>query len=376
MAKAREATGISDIIDAEVHEALDQALRSLNSEAQLSDAGAHAMEQRLLRLLSNRLRMLRDFRAHPEINEQEIVRPVIIPGIARAGSTKLHKMLAASGDFKYMQYWQGHNMSLLSGRRDEKSAKRIADADEFVRWFDDQTPQAYLTHEYSTFEPEEETLILEHCASLHAVPIFAFMPTFMQWTATQSFADKFAFVKQGLKYLQWQFYDGDTRPWILKSPYYAGLEPVLHSTFPDAVFVTAHRRSADVVSSLSSLVQNYYHAYSDSERREQLGPLMLEFQAMGTESYMQGCDAHPDIKVLDVGYKEICNNGVQVAEQVYAHAGMELSPIARQAMWEWEETNRQHKLGVHKYALADFALTDDMVSKRMAPYIERFGHYF
>ena len=39
------------------------------------------MTQRLLNLLCNRLRMKRDFRAHPEIDQQKIVRPVIITGI-------------------------------------------------------------------------------------------------------------------------------------------------------------------------------------------------------------------------------------------------------------------------------------------------------
>lgn len=376
MAKARELAGIPDIVDAEVQEALECALHSINTEANLNLEGALAMERRILRLLCNRLRMLRDFQAHPEIDEQQIVRPLIIPGIARAGSTKLHKMLAASGDFKYMKYWQGHSMSLRSGDRDEDPAPRIAEADEFVRWFNRQNPQAYLTHEYSTFEPEEETLVLEHCASLHALPIFAFMPTFMVWAASQDFADKFAFVKQGMKYLQWQFYDGDTRPWIFKSPYYAGSELLLKEIFPDAVFVPTHRRPADVVSSLASLVRSYYKGYSDIDPSRQLGPLMLEFQAMGTESYVQGCAAHPELEVLDIAYVDICKNAEEVIERIYVHAGMTLSDNARQKMIAWEKQNHQHKLGVHKYSLEDFALTEEMVNTRMASYIKSYGHYF
>lgn len=71
-----------------------------------------AMESRLLRLLCNRLRMLRDFRAYPEIDDETIVPPLILSGGARTGSTKLHKLLAATGDFNYMTFWQAHTLGL------------------------------------------------------------------------------------------------------------------------------------------------------------------------------------------------------------------------------------------------------------------------
>ena len=129
LAKARELTGLTNIIDTSIEERLHKFVHALNTEAQLSEGGATRMERHLLLVLGNRLRMLRDFQQHPEIEEQKIVRPVIMTGAARTGSTKLQKMIAATGDFNYLPCWQGISLSLLSGKRDEAAAERIRIAD-------------------------------------------------------------------------------------------------------------------------------------------------------------------------------------------------------------------------------------------------------
>jgi hypothetical protein len=133
MRSAREQCGLDEVIDTAIEEPLARLLQSLNDEAQLTEAGAAAMERHILRVLRNRLRMQRDFRRHPEINEQLIVRPLILTGGPRSGSTKLHKMLAASGDFIVLPCWQGISPALHTGERTEDPAARIHEADDRVR---------------------------------------------------------------------------------------------------------------------------------------------------------------------------------------------------------------------------------------------------
>ena len=202
MAEARRITGI-DIVDSEIVEALTVLLPSLNSEAQLSEEGACTMEQRLLRILCNRLRMFRDYEHHPEINDQKIVRPLILTGGGRTGSTKLHLLLASSGDFKYIPFWQDYTLSLRSGDRSESPAARIRDTEEFVRWFDARAPKARMIHAFDPMEPEEETHIYEQAAFGFYLFAFAFIPSFMQWFATQDFRQHLVFFERALKYLQW-----------------------------------------------------------------------------------------------------------------------------------------------------------------------------
>jgi Sulfotransferase family len=375
MARARDATGI-DIVDSDIEEALDKLVQALNTEAQLTEAGAKGMEGRILNILCNRLRMQRDFAQHPEINEQKIVRPHFLTGAGRSGSTKLHKLLAASGDFKYLRFWQQYNPSLHSGDRGEAPGERMREAEEFIDWFNVHSPQAKLIHEYSVFEPEEETFLFDHTRFLINFCItHASIPGYMQWCMTQDMARQLEFLKQAIKYLQWQFYDGDDRPWLLKNPLYCGMEPLLLQIFPDAVFVATHRDPGARVASSAGLTVCMQKAYSDADRAKQAGPIMLEFMAMAAVQYLAGRDAFPDVKILDIGYPELTKNSERVAEKIYAFAGRDLSDKARQAMRRWEADNLQHKHGAYQYALADYAITKEMIEEKFRPYVERFGRY-
>lgn len=380
LARARELTGIA-IVDSDIVEALGKLLQALNTEAMLTVAGAQGMEQRILTILANRLRMFRDFQQHPEIDEQKIVRPHFLTGAGRSGSTKLHKLLAASGDFKYLRFWQQYNPALRSGDRNEDSSERVREAEAFITWFNEHSPQAKQIHEYSTFEPEEETFLFDHSRFLINFCItHASIPSYMQWCMGQDMAKQIDFLKQSIKYLQWQFFDGgrgeDQRSWLLKNPLYCGMEPLLLQIFPDAVFVATHRDPAARVASSAGLTVSMQKAYSDVNRAKQAGPVMLEFMAMAATQYLAGRDAFPEVKILDIGYPELTRQAESVAEKIYAFAGRPLSDKARQAMQHWEQQNAQHKHGVYKYSLADYSISEAMITEKFGPYAARFDRYF
>lgn len=87
---ARDRVGSHNVADPDIEVPLERLFASLNAEAHLSESGVPATEQRILRILSNRLRMLRDCQRHPEIDDQRIVRPLFLTVGGRTGSTKLH----------------------------------------------------------------------------------------------------------------------------------------------------------------------------------------------------------------------------------------------------------------------------------------------
>ena len=375
MAKSRELTAV-DIIDNDIEEALGKLVAALNTEAQLTEAGAAGMEGRILTILCNRLRMLRDFAAHPEIDAQQIVRPHFLTGAGRSGSTKMHKLLAASGDFKYLRFWQQFNPSLRSGNRTEDTGERVREAEEFIDWFNEHSPQARLIHEYEALEPEEETFLFDHARFMINFNItHASIPSYMQWCMAQDMGKQLEFLKQAIKYLQWQFYDGDARPWVLKNPLYCGMEPLLIQIFPDAIFVATHRDPSARVASSAGLTVTMQKAYSDAERGKQAGPVMLEFMAMAASQYLAGRDAFPDVKILDIGYPELNKQSERVVEKVYAFAGRPFTDKARQAIRNWETDNAQHKHGVYKYSLDDYSITETMITEKFRQYVERFHDY-
>lgn len=372
---AREIVGV-DLVDTEIQEALSILLLSLKAEAQLSESGTIAMKERLLRILCNRLRMMTDYQNHPEINDQKIVRPLFLTGGGRTGSTKLHKLLAASGDFKYLPFWQAHHPSLRSGDRKEGPATRIQEADEFVKWFDSHAPKARMVHAYDTLETEEETHIYEQATFGFYIFSVAFVPGFMAWYATQDFSKMAEYFSKVMKYLQWQFHDGDPRPWIFKYPAYQSYEPELRRLFPDATLVATHRNPVSTLTSSASLFSAYYEAYSDAKIDKTIGAMMVEGQAGRIDLLLQARKEHPNLGVLDIGYTELTRSVDSVIEKIYKHADMPLSDQARVNMSAWENSNIQHKHGAHKYTPEQFGLELTEAEGRYQAYTEQFGHLF
>jgi Sulfotransferase family len=375
MAKSRELTHV-DIFDSDIEQRLERLLHSLNGEAELSQAGAAGMEGRLLHVLCNRLRMLRDFRQHPEINDQQIVRPLFLTGGARTGSTKLHRLLAASGDFIVLRGWQAYSLSLRSGDRNEDPALRVQEAEAFGRWFSARSPHTNLIHPFEAHEPEEETLFFEHSLFAPYFITFSFTPAYLTWFMAQDQRKDYEFVKQILKYHQWQFHADDPRPRVLKTPIYQGSEPLIAELFPDAAFVTTNRDPIPRVSSGASLFKYFFAAYSDANRTQMLGVMNLDGLAMTAGQHMAARDSHPDLKFLDIGYTELTKNAVSAVEKIYAHIQQPFSDRARQAVDAWDRENRQHKAGEHAHTLEDYSLSAEIVNKKFSSYIERFSHCF
>jgi Sulfotransferase family len=375
MKRSREITGISKVDD-DIQPALERLVHSLNTEAQLSQEGARHIQVRILNILNNRLRMQRDYDAHPEIDDQQIVQPHILTGAGRSGSTKMHKVLAASGDFKYLRFWHQYNPAVLSGRRAEDPSARVLGAHHFTQWFDERVPLARQIHSYETFEPEEETFLFDHLRFLINFNItHTTAPSYMQWVMGQDMVAQLSDLKQWIKYLQWQFFDEDDRPWVLKNPLYSGLEPLLAQVFPGAVMVATHRDPAARVASSAGLTFNFKKAYSDVDRTEEVGPGMVELMANFANQYVAGRDAYPDVKILDIGYRELTRDSEDVVRKIYHFAGRPLPEKILANVAAWEEKNRQHKHGVYKYSLEQYGITKEVILDKFKVYNERFADY-
>lgn len=376
MSIAREKTGIN-IIDDDIKTPLTELLKALNTEAKLSVTGAQGLEKRLLRVLCNRLRMQRDFKANPEINAVKVTQPVFITSAPRTGSTKLHKLLAESEDFRYLTCWQGQSLSLRTGDQDEDPAERIKDSEQENKFFNEQAPKAKLIHEYSTFEPEEDVLIYEHFLYAPYFCAFTYVPSFAQWYAKQrDVAAELTFLKNTLKYLQWQFYQVNTERWLLKAPHYNGSEDAILKIFPDAQFLITHRNPINMASSLPSLYANFLKAYSDIDWSEKVGPMALNGLIHLAKLHMAIRETNPEISFLDISYSQLTRDIEPVIKQVYQHLNMPLQKSTLQKMLNWNKNNTQHKQGVHKHTLDDFSLDKDMVKNSLQDYVDRFSRYF
>ncbi|MCB2059795.1 MAG: sulfotransferase [Novosphingobium sp.] len=366
MARSREIAGV-DIVDEEIVEPLTVLHNALNEESAIDAKGARAYEAKFIRLLVNRLRMKRDFQRHPEIAEQPVNGPLVIMGVARSGTTKLQKVLAASGDFNFLTFWQNFNWASVTGEPGEDVSSRIAEADEFCRWYDERSPETKLGHHFEALEPEEEGPLSEGCFVAPSFYGYSEMPSYAHWLADKPRTIFFRFLRDVLKYLQWQGLANPDRPWLLKSPNYNGLELQLREIFPNARFVVANRSPLQTLASMCKLVQCFRKAYGSSDVDNDL---IIEGNYRSMAAHLANRKANPDLPILDLRFEDIVGALPETIERVYAHADMELTPTARERMLRWNAENAMHKLGEFKYSLEDAGLKETVIRERMADYFD------
>jgi hypothetical protein len=104
--EARRRTGLRDLGGTGFLAGLRALLPALRDEAGLHEAGAAAVREDLLRLLGNRLRMTAVFAAHPEIGARRVVRPLVVAGLPRTGSSILHELLAQDPENRAPLTWE------------------------------------------------------------------------------------------------------------------------------------------------------------------------------------------------------------------------------------------------------------------------------
>ena len=372
MTLSRQRVGI-DIVDQAAVVPLKMLVKSLNEESNLHPSGASGMQDKLVRILGNRLRMQRDFLAHPEIADERIDAPVFICGMARTGSTKMQKLLAASGDFNWLPYWEVINPSLFTGDRSESPQKRIEETDAYARWFDEASPEAKYGHAFETHEPEEESFILEHSLRTPTFLGWAPLDGFLDWLTREDMTAQFIHLRDTLKYLQWQGLTDRSKRWVLKSPLYSGLEPQLLRVFPDAKLVMTHRNPRSTIPSSLRLLECFYKPFTHTLPDAQG---YITGQAAAIRAHLQNRAHLPMDTFCDIDFRELCSSVDSSAAKAYAFAGLELKSLSRQRMLDWNAANPQHLRGKHEYDPARYGLSDDAIDAPFAHYREFLANRF
>jgi Sulfotransferase family len=365
MRRAREISGI-DFIDHDAVEPLTVLCRSLDGESCLHEQGAMEMRRKLLRILANRLRMQRDLAAHPEILEQTITAPVIVCGMPRTGSTKTQRFLAASGDFNWLPFWQSRNPASLTGVPNESTTQRIQDTEEYVRWFDKASPEAKSGHEFSTLGPAEESWILEHSLRTLVFQGWSAVWSYLEWLLqTQAITAQFSFLRDALKYLQWQGLHDKSKRWVLKCPLYVGLEESLLSVFPDACLIMTHRSPLQTAPSICKLSNVFYIPHTNKLTDCDTAINGFAQQMQGHLNYRK---SHPETRFLDIYYEDLIFKEAEAIERIYSFCGIPLSETSKKNISDWSRKNPKNKLGAFSYSLAEFNLSADKVSAQFEEY--------
>ena len=373
LAEAQRRTGLSDFGDPAFREPLARLLRSLRDEARLNAVGGAMQFERNVGLLVNRLRTEDHYHRYPEIEEERVERPLVIVGLARTGTTMLHRMMARDQRWLALLWYESRNPAPFPDSEGAAVDPRITDAVAEVAMMLEGSPDLIAAHPMDAHAPDEEIMLVEHAFTSWNPEAFCRVPGYSAELDAIDLAPGYRYLLRLLKFLQWQKHRrGETATrWVLKAPYHLGSLDQLFDVLPDARIAMTHRDPVQTVPSLASLVRTLHVLGSDSVDRLEIGAHWGQRWARALERAIAARAKRED-RFLDIHYADLVADPMAQVRRIYAHAGVELTADAEARMRQWAVENERDRRPVHAYTLEEFGYTEDGLRRDFAAYCARF----
>lgn len=376
MESASAATGLRDFGSEDFLPALEIFCRALNQDREMSYIGCLSARRFNTKLLIDRLQIQNTLEEIPEIQQQEVRRPVMICGNPRSGTTLLQRLLAQDPQFRTTLAWESYFATSPPHPDAYEDNPSIRQAEEFLAMLDSTSPALFIAHPMEVRLPEECWMLLERQCIRPLFSLFWEVPEYWEWFCARSeddLANDLLYYKKQLQVLQWHF---TNRRWLLKSPIHALLVSPHSRVFPDMTFIQCHRDPVRALPSLCSLVASRkvaYYAFSD-------------FRALGRKGlsfFYTGCDrilkARKDLdreRFLDVSFNRLLEDPIGSVEELYHSLGLEMTLESKNRMVAFLDSQRDGKHTKHRYSLEEFGLDEADVCNRLEGYREQFQDFF
>lgn len=374
LGEARRRAGLDDFGDSLFLDPMRRLLDSLENEAGLHAIGRVTMFERIVGSLVGRLSAQDYFVRHPEILEEVIVAPTVIVGLARTGSTMMHRLLSADPKVYAVRWWECRAPSPYPGSDWRHEDPRISDAYAEVEAILEAAPELAAIHPWDPEGPDEEIMLLEH-AFLSGVPdAFCNVPSYRRFVIDSDLRGGYAYMKRMLQFLQWQKKQAGhpAERWILKAPFHLGRIPQIFEFFPDAMIVQTHRDPIETTPSIASLYCSTWRTNAEHVDPLVVGDQCLELWSWGISKCLADRDTGFDNRFIDVFYEDTRKDPMGSIAMIYERLGRPLTDDAREAMKRWGDDNRRDKRQAHSYSLEEFGYTREVICKAFAGYRERF----
>ncbi len=369
MKMAQRTTGLDDWGNGGFRARLDAVVEGLN-EANLNTTGLFGARYVLNWHLGNRLRVIDFAKRHPELDEIEIERPVVITGFFRTGTTFLHNVLAADPNNRVAQAWE---LAYPVGRLGDPLgdvAWRRAQA-KFTFGFNQAAiPDQSVAHNVTADSYEEDFFLLENDMAVLTFWIgfgaFGYAQEMLNWDMTEPYR----FHKLQLKILNAQ---QSAKRWVLKCPWHIWNMDALMAVYPDAQVIFTHRDITKALASHCSLSAKMASKLKRSLDVNELGEFWLDYTKIGLDRAMESRKKIPESQLYDVRLRDLMANPMTVLQDIYSHFDLEFNAEIAGLLEARIAEKPTSQEGEHEYAIEDFGLTRERVRETLKTYNDRFG---
>lgn len=369
---AMRATRLDDFGDAGHSEGLERLCTSLDEDAGLHLFGRYFAKRQVVELLEHRLRLIDYRKRHPEVNDQQIRRPIFITGLPRTGTTLLHGLLSRDPAHRSPRSWEvdapcppARAETYETDPRIERTEKRFAQLQQLA-------PTFQAIHPIGSTMPQEcIVLTAPEFLSLRFEMCFD-VAGYQTWMLEQSMRPAYRFHRQFLQHMQSQF---SAERWVLKSPGHLGPLDALFGEYPDACVIQTHRDPVRVIPSVSSLEYSMRGVSSDELDPARQGRQSLLVWPRLLEEGMRFRRDHPERagQIFDLHMKDLVADPVGSVRGIYERFGLPLSHETESRMRDYVAAHPKGEYGEHRYNLEAFSLDEAAIRDAVKGYSEHFG---
>jgi sulfotransferase family protein len=367
-------TALSDFGDDSFRPGLDRLVAAARDEGDLSPLGEEILGLRLRMLLASRLRIEDCYRRNPGIDGESgpVAGPLFIVGLPRTGTTALSQLLALDPQVRSLRLWESSDPVPPPETATEDSDPRIAATAAGLEVMYATFPRMASLHFESATGPTECQDLLGMSFRTAHFDGMAHVPSYTSWVLDCDMVPAYRYHRRVLRLLHWRC---PPTLWHLKTPVHMLSLEALDTVYPDARFLWTHRRPAEVLGSVCSLVDYIRSWVSDAGDPERLGPQQVDLWSEALRRAMAFRQNVGEQRFADISFSSLNADPVTTVADAYERLGLDLSPEAARRMAAWSNDNAQGTHGRHRYALEDFGLSTDAVDDTFRFYTDRYADH-
>jgi len=383
--QAKQETGLDDFGDMEFLQRLNILVSEWGNDEGLTGIGKLSLFNKLVLFSRSRLLIEDVLKKHPEIHEQEIVRPIIVLGLPRSGTTHLLNLLAADSRLQSLPLWESYEPVPLASEdmlRQEDYQKendpRYQRCEQNWQMMQQTAPHLAAMHPMNPDHIHEELELMGPDFASYNFEWLSHSPKWRDHYYSTDQAPHYEYMKTVLKILQWQRGNEgkekyNEKRWALKCPQHLEQIPVLQKVFPDATFVVTHRDPVSVIQSTVTML-----GYGQRMNRTQVqSEALIDYWSDRIEHLLQACVRDRSLlneeQSIDVPFHEFMADDMAMVEKIYSKANLPMTEQSRAELQRFIDEHPRGKEGRMIYHLErDFGVAPDVLRQRFNFYFEKF----
>lgn len=365
LSAAQEKAGLTDFGDDFFIEPMTQLLQDAAANTNFHPLGAFLLKKKVIINLVNRLWSQYWLKREPSI-AKPLPPKVLITGLQRTGTTFLQRLLGALPEFRGVISWEVVNPVPKSSKKTYYGMYEAQLAHKAINFL---SPEFKSIHSVKHDSLEEEVVLMDHAFASTATQSVLNVPNYAKWLEQQDQTRAYQDLKMWLQFILWR--EPAQKYMLLKSPHHMEYMDMFMSVFPDTKIIHTHRQPKETLASYCSMVMAGKKIFSDHADSYEIGRYWLQKDVRFVDKFLEYRSRNEE-KFYDVAYKNLVNNPILIAKEIYVHLDLEWTDEHTSLATEFYKNHRKNKFGKHQYTIEDYGLTEAQVDQAFGGYIDQF----